>query len=367
LKVDVFQSRARKYESSLDAALDTYNIPGQVYHKLIENVNKNFESFHRYLNIRKRLLKLDTLCYHDIYAPVVENFNQTYSYDEASRLILKAFAPLGEDYTRVVQKAFSERWIDVYPAPAKRSGAYSSGSAYDVHPYILLNYNDQYNDVSTLAHELGHTMHSYLSNKNQPFPTADYSIFVAEVASTFNEVLLFQKVLDETSDEKARLSLLMSHLDGFKGTLFRQTQFAEFELKIHQAVESGKPLTGDDFTALYGEIIDKYYGTDKGVMKIDDLYKNEWTFIPHFYYNFYVYQYATSFTASIALAGKVLSNEKNALEKYLAFLSSGSSDYPVNLLKKAGVDMLTDDPFNQTMKAMNGYMDEVDKILNHHE
>ena len=367
LKVDVFRSRTRKYESSLHAALDTYNIPRDVYLKLIDNVNKNFDSFHRYLNIRKRLLKLNTLYYYDVYAPSGKNYTEKYAYDKATQLILKALAPLGEEYVHIVRKAFSERWIDVYPAPTKKSGAYSSGSAYDVHPYILLNYNEQYNDVSTLAHELGHTMHSYLSNKCQPFPSADYSIFVAEVASTFNEVLLFQKVLDETHDEKAKLSLLMNHLDGFKGTLFRQTQFAEFELKIHELVESGKPLTGDDFTTLYGEIIDKYYGTEKGIMEIDDLYKHEWTFIPHFYYNFYVYQYATSFTASIALAEKVLAKEKGALEKYLAFLSSGSSDYPVNLLKKAGVDMLTDDPFTKTMKAMNGYMDVVEDILKKHE
>jgi len=251
----------------------------------------------------------------------------------------------------------------VYPTPGKRSGAYSSGSAYDVHPFILLNFNEGFDDVSTLAHELGHTMHSYYSNKHQPFPLADYSIFVAEVASTFNEALLIDHMFKTIKDDDVRLSLLMEYLDGLKGTLFRQTQFAEFELRIHERIESGQPLTGESLSALYGDIFRKYYGSEKNVCAVDDLYAVEWAYIPHFYYNFYVYQYSTSFTASTALAEKVLNKEKGAVENYIQFISSGGSDYPINLLKKAGVDMTTAEPFNKSIEKMNRVMDEIDKIL----
>jgi oligoendopeptidase F len=330
---------------------------------LIQNVTNNLDSFHRYLKLKKRMLNVETLKYSDIYAPVVKGVDLEYTYDEAKKLILDAMKPLGDDYCRVVAQAFEERWIDVYPSPGKRSGAYSNGSAYDVHPYILLNYNDQYEDVSTLAHELGHTMQSYYSNKTQPFPTADYPIFVAEVASTFNETLLIDKMLKEIKDDDTRLSLLMSYLDGIKGTVFRQTQFAEFELRIHEKAERGEPLTGDVLTELYGDILKRYYGHDKGICHIDDLYTVEWAYIPHFYYNFYVYQYSTSFTASTALAEHVLSKEKGAVKKYLDFISSGGSEYPIDLLKKAGVDMTSAEPFNKTMVAMNRTMDEIEAIL----
>jgi oligoendopeptidase F len=278
-------------------------------------------------------------------------------------LVLDAFKPLGEDYGKVVQQAFDQRWIDVYPTPAKRSGAYSNGGCYDVHPYILLNYNGQYDDVSTLAHELGHTMHSFYSNKNQPYATADYSIFVAEVASTLNEALLIHKVLQTVDSDDIRLSLLMNYLDGIKGTVFRQTQFAEFELAIHEAAENGQPLTGDSLTELYGKILKRYYGHDQGVCHIDDLYCVEWAYIPHFYYNFYVYQYSTSFTASTALSEKILAHEAGAVDKYIAFISSGGSDYPINQLRAAGVDMMTSDPFDKTMKAMNRVMDQIEAVL----
>lgn len=286
-----------------------------------------------------------------------------YTYDEAKELVLDALKPLGNDYVNVVKKAMNERWIDVYPTTAKRSGAYSNGNVYDVHPYILLNYNEQYEDVSTLAHELGHTMHSYYSNLKQPYPLADYPIFVAEVASTLNEALLKDKMLSEITDDNIRLSLLMSYLDNLKGTLFRQTQFAEFELLIHQKAEAGEPLTGDILTELYGRMLKKYYGHDEGVCYINDLVQHEWAYIPHFYYNFYVYQYSTSFTASTALAEKILQREKGAVEKYLNFISAGGSDYPINLLKEAGVDMTTSDPFDKTMVVMNRTIDEIEKIL----
>jgi len=363
IKKDIFYMQARKYQSCLESALDDDNIPVQVYHALIENVNKNLDTFHRYLRLRQRMLGLDTLKYSDLYAPVVKDVDLHYTIEEAKNLVLEAIKPLGKKYVDVVKKGFESRWIDVYPTPGKRSGAYMNGSAYDVHPYMLLNFNGRYEDVSTLAHELGHAMHSYFSNKTQPYPTAHYSIFVAEVASTFNEALLIHKVLDEIKDDDTRLSLLMSYLDGIKGTVFRQTQFAEFELRIHEKAEKGEPLTGDGFTKLYGDIVRKYYGQDKGVCFIDDRYTVEWAYIPHFYYNFYVYQYATSFTASTALVEKVLHKEKGAVERYLNFLSSGGSDYPINLLKKAGVDMTTPEPFNKTIEAMNATMDEIEKIL----
>ncbi|NLH41965.1 MAG: oligoendopeptidase F family protein, partial [Planctomycetes bacterium] len=254
-------------------------------------------------------------------------------------------------------------WIDVYPTPGKRSGAYSNGSAYDVHPYILLNFNGRYDDVSTLAHEMGHALHSYYANKTQPFPLADYSTFVAEVASTFNETLLIHKMLREIQDDDTRLSLLMNYLDGIKGTVFRQTQFAEFELRMHEMAERGEPLTGDAFTKLYGDILKEYYGHDKGVCRIDDLYAVEWAYIPHFYYNFYVYQYSTSFTAATALAEETLGGGEGAAQRYLRFISAGGSDHPIAILREAGVDMTTAEPFRKTMAVMNRTMDEIEAIL----
>jgi len=363
VKKDMFSAKARHYDSSLQAALYPGNIPVEVYHSLVENVNKNLPAFHRYLEIKKRMMGVDTLKYLDLYAPVVKNIDLKYSYKEASEIILNAVKPLGEEYVSTVKKAIDSRWIDVYPTPGKQSGAYSNGSDYDGHPYILLNYTDLYDDVSTMAHELGHTMQSYFSNKTQPYPLADYEIFVAEVASTFNEVLLFNYMLDKVTDDDARLSILMEWLDRFKGTLFRQTQFAEFELKIHETAEQGLPLTGDDFSRIYTDIVNRYYGHDKGICFVDDYMNMEWAFIPHFYYNFYVYQYSTSFTASISLAEKVMNKEPGALENYIKFLSAGGSDYPIPLLKAAGVDMTSTEPFEKTIVAMNKVMDEIEKIL----
>ncbi len=363
VKKDMFYARTRGYGSSLESSLDKNNIPTAVYMALIENVTNNLDSFGRFLNLKKRMLGVETLKYSDVYAPVVKGVDLKYTFDEAKELVLDSVKPLGFGYGRIVKKAFDERWIDVYPTPGKRAGAYSSGSAYDVHPYILLNYNGQYDDVSTLAHELGHTMHSYYSNKTQPYATADYSIFVAEVASTFNEALLIDKMLKEIKDDDTRLSLLMNYLEGMRQTVFRQTQFAEFELRIHEKAERGEPLTGDVLNEIYGGILKKYYGHDKGTCHIDDLYTVEWAYVPHFYYNFYVYQYSTSFTASTALAERVLGGEEGAVEKYIEFISSGGSDYPIDLLKKAGVDMTSAEPFNKTMAAMNRTMDEIEAIL----
>jgi oligoendopeptidase F len=363
LQAHAFTMRTRSYDSCLQQALDRNNVPTEVYHSLIDNVRANLDTFHRYLRLKKRMLGVETLKYSDLYAPVVQDVDLEYTFDEAKALVLDAVKPLGPDYARVVEKALNERWIDVYPTPGKRAGAYSSGNAYDVHPYILLNYNGQFDDVSTLAHELGHTMHSYYSNKNQPFPLASYSIFVAEVASTFNEALLIHKMLGEIEDDDVRLSLLMNYLDGIKGTVFRQTQFAEFELRMHEMVERREPVTGDTLTDLYGRILKDYYGHEKGVCHIDDLYTVEWAYIPHFYYNFYVYQYSTSFTAATALAEEVFSGTGGAVQRYLDFISAGGSDYPVEILKKAGVDMTTSGPFEKTILTMNRTMDEIEAIL----
>ncbi len=360
---DKFYMRVRGYDSCLHRALDRNNIPVEVYHSLIENVNKNLDSFHRYLKLKQRMLGVKQLKYSDVYAPVVAEVDLAYSYDDGVELVLEAVKPMGKDYVAVARRACEERWIDVYPTPGKRSGAYSNGGCYDVHPYILLNYNGQYDDVSTLAHELGHTMHSYYSNKTRPYATADYAIFVAEVASTLNEALLIDKVLKTVEDDDVKLSLLMNYLDGIKGTVFRQTQFAEFELAIHDKAQKGEPLTGDVFTEIYADVLKRYYGHEQGVCEIDDRYCVEWAYIPHFYRNFYVYQYSTSFTASTALSEKILSGEEGAVERTMEFLSAGGSDYPVAILKRAGVDMTTSEPFEKTMTVMNRVMDQIEEIL----
>ena len=358
-----FLSKTRKYPSALEWSLDAANIPTSVYARLVDGVNRNLPVFHRYLNLRKRMMGVDELHYYDLYAPLVASVNLTYSPEEAQEHVLAASAPLGADYQAVLQRAYDERWIDFFPNEGKRSGAYSQGGAYDVHPYMLLNYNGRYDDVSTLAHELGHTMQSYYSNKTQPYPLADYPIFVAEVASTFNEALLIDYMLENIKDDDARLSLLGNYLEGIKGTVFRQTQFAEFELRMHEMAEKGQPITGDGLAKLYMEITRKYYGHDQGITVVDDYIAHEWSFIPHFYRDFYVFQYATSFTASSALAEKVKAGDEEAKRKYLAFLGAGGSKYPIDLLKDAGVDMTTDEPLELTMKAMTRVMDEMESLL----
>jgi len=360
---DMFYMRARRYNSTLEAALYPPNIPLSVYHSLVHGVNDNLDTFHRYLRLRKKMMGLDNLHYYDLYAPLVDNVTSEYPIDVAQKNILAALAPLGPEYTAVLQRAYDERWIDYYPSSGKRSGAYSQGGAYDVHPYMLLNYNGKYDDMSTLAHELGHTMQSYFSNKAQPFPTADYPTFVAEVASTFNEALLIDYMLKTMKDDRARLSLLGNYLEGIKGTVFRQTQFAEFELAAHEMAEKGQPITGEVLDKLYLDITRKYYGHDKGVSVVDDYIAHEWAFIPHFYGNYYVFQYATSFTASAALSEKVMAGDKVATKKYLQFLSAGGSKYPIELLKDAGVDMTTSQPLELTMRKMNRVMDEMEKLL----
>lgn len=363
INAGLFATKARNYNSTLERALDEGNIPTAVYHNLVKNVNENLNTFHRYLNLRKRMMGVDKLHYYDLYAPLVEQVDLAYTVEEAVDNILKSLKPLGKDYVEVSNRAFNERWIDMYPNEGKRSGAYSNGSAYDVHPYILMNYNGKYNDMSTLTHELGHTMHSYLTNKKQHFANADYSIFVAEVASTLNEELLNDYMLKQIKDDKVRLAILGNYLEGAKGTLFRQTQFAEFEFMIHDRVAKGEALTGEDFDSMYLDLTRRYYGHDKNVCIVDDYVKSEWSYIPHFYYNFYVYQYATSFTASTALSEKVLRGTDEDRKKYLNFLASGSTKYPVDLLVDAGVDMNTSEPFDLTIAKINKVMAEMENIL----
>jgi oligoendopeptidase F len=359
----IFYAHARNYNTSLEAALDGPNIPVSVYAKLLEGVDRNLPTFHRYLKLRKRIMGLQDLHYYDLYAPLVKSVDTRYSVEQAEKNILDALVPLGPEYATGVKRAFAERWIDFYPTEGKVSGGYENGNAYDVHPYILVNYNGKYTDMSTVAHELGHTMQSYFSNEKQPYPLAFYPLFVAEVASTFNEALLIEHMLKITPDNATKLSLLGNYLENIKGTVFRQAQFAEFELRMHEMAEKGEPLTGDSLTKLYGDIVKKYYGHDQGVCTVDDYVPYEWAFIPHFYYNFYVYQYATSFAASSALSEKVLSGEPGATDRYLKFLSAGRSKYPIDLLKDAGVDMTTDEPLELTVKKMNRIMDEMEKLL----
>jgi oligoendopeptidase F len=363
LKKNLFYKNVRHYDSALHASMDKNNVPVDVFHKLIENVNKNLDTLHRYLRLRGRMLGISDLQFYDAYPSLTREVDLNYTYDQARDLIEESLKRLGNEYNAVITKSFEENWIDVYPNTGKRTGAYMDGIAYDVHPYILLNYKGKYNDVSTLTHELGHALHSYFSNKNQDYVNSHYPIFLAEVASTVNEALLMDYMLNHINDKNERLALLGNLLDGFRGTLFRQTQFAEFELKIHKLTEKGESLTGDRFTELYIEIFKKYYGHDDGVMNVDDLYGVEWAYIPHFYYNFYVYQYSTSFTASQAIVAKILGDESGIIDKYLTFLSSGCSEYPIPTLQKVGIDMTSDEPFDLTIKKMNQVMDEIELII----
>jgi oligoendopeptidase F len=360
----LFYARARKYPSNLESALNGPNIPTSVYTRLVDGVNGSLPTFHRYLRLRKRMMGIaGDLHYYDLYAPLVASVDLRYTPEEAQSHVIASMTPLGGDYTGVLKRAFSDRWLDWYPTEGKVSGAYSNGGAFDVHPYMLLNYLGQYNDVSTLTHELGHTMQSYYSNKTQPYPTANYPTFVAEVASTFNEALLIDYMLKQIKDTPTRLSLLGNYLEGIKSTVFRQTQFAEFELRMHEMGEKGQPITGDALAALYLDITKKYYGHAQGVLVVDDYVAHEWSFIPHFYRDFYVFQYATSFTAAEALSAKVLAGEAGARDRYLTFLAAGGSKYPIDLLKDAGVDMTTDEPLALTIAKMNRVMDEIERLL----
>lgn len=364
VKTHLFNKEIRKYNSCLEAALFDANVPVAVYKQLIADVHANLSTLHRYLKLRQRIMGVDQLGYEDLYAPIVKEVDLKYTPEEAMKLVLEAVEPLGKEYVDAVRTGYDNRWIDFIPTTGKKSGAYSTG-VFGVHPYQLQNFTGLYDEVSTLAHEFGHSIHTYLSDKTQPYPTHDYKTFVAEVASTLNENLLLNLMLKKTTDKATRLFLLGSHLDGLRTTLFRQTLFAEFEMLIHEMAEKGEPITGEKLSEMYLKLLKEYYGHDKGVCNIKDLYGIEWAYIPHFYYNFYVYQYATSITASSMIAANIRS-EKNgdaAREAYLKMLSSGSAKYPIDLLKDAGVDMTTSEPFNAAIKEMNTVMDEMEKLL----
>ena len=366
VKAHLFEKRIRHFGSSLEAALFQDNIPTAVYKQLLADVHRTLPTLYRYLGLRQRMLGVEVLRYQDLYVPLVASVDMHFAPDEARAIVLDALAPLGKEYTDALQKGFESRWTDYLPSTGKRSGAYSTG-VYGVHPYQLLNFNGRYEDLTTLAHESGHSMHTFLSHGAQPYATADYPIFVAEVASTLNENLLIHYMLGRAKDDATRLFLLGTLLDGLRTTLFRQTQFAEFELAFHEQAEGGQPLTGENLSTLYLKIARDYYGHDKKICQVDDLLAIEWAYVPHFYYDFYVYQYATSMVASTSLARAIReegrSGQTARRDAYLKMLRSGSSRYAIDLLKEAGVDMTTSAPFDAAIAEMNATMDEMEDIL----
>lgn len=363
VKGDYVYAKNKKYETALEAALNVNNIPTSVYENLITQINNSLPTLHRFLDLKKKMLGYDTLYYYDLYTSMVEKANMNFNIEEGQEIILKGLKPLGSEYTSILQKGFNERWIDYYPTNGKRSGAYSTGGEYDQHPYILMNWTDDYNSVSTFAHELGHTMHSYLSNKNQPYQSSQYSIFVAEIASTLNENLLNDYMVENAKSDKEKLFILGSYLEMLRGTLFRQTSFAEFEWEIHKKIENGEPLNGEIMSDIYYDIVKRYYGHDKGISVVPEYIKYEWAYIPHFYYNYYVYQYATSIIYATAFYEKIKQDGDAAVQDYFKILKGGSSDYPIALVQKAGVDPMSAEPFKLAMKRMNDVMDKIEEIL----
>lgn len=360
VKKDIFYARARNYPSARAMALSASNIPESVYDNLVEVVHQNMPSLHRYVQLRQRLLGLDELHMYDLYVPVVPDVDKKIPYQEAVETVLNALAPLGEEYVAIAREGLTTaRWVDIYENEGKRSGAYSGG-AYTTHPFILLNYQDNLNSMFTLAHELGHSMHSYFSRKNQPFVYGNYTIFVAEVASTFNEALLTHYLLQTTTDEKLRMYLVNHELEKFRTTLYRQTMFAEFEHLAHTRAEEGQALTQDWLCKTYYELNRQYYGTE-GVV-VDQEIAMEWGRIPHFYTPFYVYQYSTGLSAAVALSQQVLTEGQPAVDRYLGFLKKGGSDYSINLLKGAGVDMTSPEPVQQALQVFAQYLDQMEQM-----
>ena len=369
VQAHVFRNNARHYESSVEAALFSDNIPVRVYTQLIDDVHRGLPTLHRYLTLRQRMLGVDRLRYEDLYAPIVEETApRSFTPEAAMALVLRAVAPLGEDYVATLRAGFADRWTDWYPSEGKRSGAYST-MVYGLHPFQLQNFTGRYMEVSTLAHESGHSMHSDLAARAQPYATWRYPTFIAEVASTLNENLLVKRMLADAKDDDERLFLLGNELESLRTALFRQALFAEFELRIHEMVEKGEPLTGDNLKALYLRLARQYYGHDQGVCDVDALYAAEWAFIPHFYFDFYVFQYATSIMASLALAegirGETAATPASTKRRdaYLDMLRAGGSRYAYDMLKDAGVDLATSAPFDAAMREMNGVIDRIESIL----
>lgn len=358
VKKNVFYARTRKYDSALDMALKNEDVDTAVYDNLINSVNRALPILHRYIRQKKKLLGLKTMRMYDIYVPTETDAEIKLSFDDAYDLVIQGLSVLGDDYANLLVKAKRERWIDVYEREGKRSGAYSV-AVYDTHPYVLLNYKETTNNVFTIAHEMGHAIHSYFSNRSQPYAKADYKIFVAEVASTVNEVLLVKYLLKKETDKKVKKYLLSYFMEMIRTTLFRQTQFSEFEEYAHKTYESGQPLTKDNLSAKYFEINAKYYGN---AVDYDDEIKFEWARIPHFYRAFYVYKYATGITSAVAIADRILNEGKPAIDDYFKFLSSGGSDGPVELLKIAGVDLTKEKPFKRVFKAFENALTEFESL-----
>ena len=353
-----FFAEARKYPSAFEASLDSNNVPTSVYLKLIEAIHANLDKMHRYVRLRKKLLGVDELHFYDVYASLVGDTDKKYSYEEAKKIVYESVAPLGAGYQKILKEGFENRWIDVYQNEGKRSGAYASGAK--VHPYVLLNYNDNLDSMFTLAHEMGHALHSYLSNKTQNPVDSQYVIFVAEVASTLNEALLMEYMLGKTTDKKERACLINHFLEQFKGTIFRQTMFAEFELFMGRKVSEGQTLTAEMLSEEYRRLNQLYFGED---MVVDDHIAVEWARIPHFYYDYYVFQYATGYSAAIALSRQILEEGEPAVRRYMEFLSGGCSKSPVELLKGAGVDMTKPEPVAQALALFDHLLDEMEALL----
>lgn len=358
VKCLTFRARARRYDNSLQAALDGNEVPTEVYKQLIEAVHENMHYMYKYVKLRRKLLGVDELHAYDLYAPIVSDIEVKIPFEQAKQEVYDSLAPMGEDYRAIFREGMDNRWIDVYENEGKRSGAYSAGAR--IHPYVLLNHKDTLDSEFTLAHEMGHAIHSYLSNKNQPVVYADYVIFVAEVASTCNESLLMQHLLKTTTDKKRRAYLINYFLEQFRTTLYRQTMFAEFELKINEMSENGESLTADVLCELYRKLNLLYYGED---IIIDHELDMEWARIPHFYYNYYVYQYATGFSAAIALSQRILNEGAPAVKDYIGFLSGGCSRDPISLLKGAGVDMTSTKPVTDALKLFGELIDEMEELM----
>jgi oligoendopeptidase F len=359
IKSNKFYASVRKYDSSLSSSLDSDNVPVSVYDNLIETVNRNLPLLHRYLRLRKKALKLDKLHMYDLYVPIVEEPPKQISYKESLELVTKGLAPMGCSYLEDLEAAFKSGWIDVFENKGKTSGAYSWGTHLS-HPFVLLNFQGTINDVFTLAHEMGHAMHSFYTNKTQPYIYSEYKIFVAEVASTVNESLLINYLLADTTDKKQKAYLLNHYLEEFRGTLFRQTMFAEFEKITHGLVESGQALTAEEFCRIYRDLNEKYFGSE---VVIDEEIDMEWARIPHFYNSFYVYKYATGISAAASLSQQILKEGTPAVERYTEFLRSGGSDYPLELLKKAGVDLSGPKPVEDALKVFESILDELEKSI----
>ncbi|MHC5268714.1 oligoendopeptidase F [Enterococcus sp. LJL98] len=359
IKAHNYRAKVRQYDSARAAALSNNHIPESVYENLVQVVNQHLPLLHRYMALRKRLLKVETLHTYDLYTPLLGEAPIRYTYEESVEKALEALKPMGKEYLAVVQAVFEQRWIDVVENKGKRSGAYSSG-AYDTPPYILMNWHDALDQLYTLVHEVGHSVHSYFTRKHQPYVYGDYSIFLAEIASTTNENLLTEYLLKTETDPRVRAFILNHYLDGFKGTVFRQTQFAEFEHFMHVEDAKGTPLTSEFLSENYGQLNQKYYGE---ALTEDEEIGLEWARIPHFYYNYYVYQYSTGFSAAAALADKILQEEPDALENYLAYLKAGSSDFPIEVMKKAGVDMTQVDYLEDAMHVFEQRLNELEALV----